>query len=57
MRFDANFAGNCFVKNETCMIWLGAWSYRPMRSSSSAAATIHEKSIAVLPFENRSEEL
>src|SRR5262249_30421214 len=34
----------------------GTWSYRRMRSSASALPPIHEKSIAVLPFENRSED-
>src|SRR4029077_13573497 len=34
----------------------GAWSYRQMRSSTLALPPIQEKSIAVLPFENRSED-
>jgi serine/threonine protein kinase/Tfp pilus assembly protein PilF len=37
-------------------IVLGTWSSRQMRSSVSALPAIAEKSIAVLPFENRSED-
>ncbi|MBV8277148.1 MAG: protein kinase [Verrucomicrobia bacterium] len=37
-------------------IALGTWSYRQMRSSVPALPPIYEKSIAVLPFENRSED-
>ena len=37
-------------------IALTTWSYRRTRSSTSALPLINEKSIAVLPFENRSED-
>src|SRR5262249_42106536 len=37
-------------------IALGTWSYRRMRSSASALPPIREKSIAVLPFVNLSDE-
>ncbi len=37
-------------------IALSTWAYRQMRSSASALPPINEKSVAVLPFENRSED-
>ena len=52
LRFALTAIGIVFV----LVAWGAWWSYRQMRSSTLALPPIRENSIAVLPFENRSED-